>query len=113
MSLAIRMLAEPVRSLDFSGISGTYAGIGTSFDDPIRIIFIQNITDALLMFSFDGINDHFPLNTDSFLLLDVTANKTIDQGCFFAQGTRLYVKEIGTPSTGSVYVSVFYGTTGL
>lgn len=111
MSLAIRMLAEPVRSIAFGSISGTYAGIGAFFANPIRILLVQNLSDALLMFSLDGLDDHFPVNADSFVLLDVTANKTIDQGAFFAQGTRVYVKEIGTPSTGSVYVSVFYGTT--
>lgn len=105
------MLAEPVRSVAFGGISGTYAGIGTFFANPIRILLVQNITDALLMFSLDGLNDNFPVNADSFVLLDVTANKTIDQGAFFAQGTRIYVKEIDVPSMGSVYVSVFYGTT--
>ncbi len=111
MSLAIRILAEPVRSLAFGSISGTYAGIGASFNHPIRIIFIQNLTDETLMFSLNGVDDHFPLPANGFLLLDVTANKTLMQGAFLAEGTRVYVKEVGTPSTGSVYVSVFYGTT--
>ncbi len=111
MSLAIRILAEPVRSLAFGSISGTYAGIGTGFANPVRIIFVQNLTDVTLMFSLDGINDNFPLPSNSFLLLDVTANKTIDMGAFLAQGTRVYVKTIGSPTMGSVYVSVFYGTT--
>jgi len=111
MSLAIRILAEPVRSLAFGSISGTYAGIGASFSHAIRIIFIQNLTDETLMFSLNGIDDHFPLPANGFLLLDVTANKTLAQGAFLAEGTRVYVKEIASPSTGSVYVSVFYGTT--
>jgi hypothetical protein len=111
MSLAIRMLPEPVRSLAFGSISGTYAGIGTSFSNAIRIIFVQNLTDSTLMFSLNGIDDHFPLPANGFLLLDVTANKTLPQGAFIAEGTRIYVKEVGAPSMGNVYVSTFYGTT--
>jgi hypothetical protein len=107
---AIRLQMEPVRTLAFGSISGTYMGIGTSFVNPIRLIFIQNLTDVTLMFSLDGINDHFPLPTNGFLLLDVTSNKSIAQGFFIAEGTRVYVKEIGDPSTGSVYVTTMYGS---
>lgn len=107
--LAMRMQAEPVRSLGFASISGTYMGIGTGFVNPIRILYVQNLTNATLMFSFDGVNDHFPLAANSFLLLDVTTNRTVSTGAFFAEGTRVYVKEIGVPTSGSVYVAVFYG----
>lgn len=109
MTLAIRLLAEPVRSLIYSSISGAYMGIGTALDDPSRILFVQNLTDETLMFSLDGVNDHFPLPANGFLLLDITANRTLPQGCFISQGQRIYVKEIGTPTTGNVYVSTFYG----
>lgn len=110
-ALAIRVLPEPVRSLAFGSISGTYAAIGTAFANPIRIIFIQNLTDKSLMFSFDGTNDHFPLVAEAFLLLDVTSNSSVSQGFFLAQGTKMYVKDLGSAATiGDVYVSVFYGT---
>jgi hypothetical protein len=102
-------MPEPVRSLAFGSISAAYMPIGTSFANPVRIFFIQNLTDALLMFSFNGIDDNFPLPPSSFLLLDVTANRTVSQGFYIAEGTFIYVKEIGTPTLGSVYVSVFYG----
>lgn len=108
-ALAIRLMPEPVRSLDFSSISGAYMGIGTPIDHAARIVFIQNLTDATLMFSLDGVNDHFPLPASSFLLLDVTANKTVSQGFYIGEGTRFYVEELDVPSMGSVYVTVFYG----
>lgn len=111
MTLAIRLLAEPVRTLAAASIGAAYMGIGTGLDNPSRIIFVQNLTDATVMFSLDGITDHFPLPTGGFLLLDVTTNRTLSQGCFISQGQRLYVKEEGTgPTTGSVYVSSFYGS---
>lgn len=109
MSLAIRLLAEPVRSLAAASIGAAYMGIGTALVHPSRIILVQNLTDAALMFSIDGINDHFALPEGGFLLLDVSTNQTHTQGFFISQGQRFYVKEIDVPLTGSVYFSTFYG----
>jgi hypothetical protein len=106
---AIRAEWEPLRSLDFSLITNTYMGIGTELDNPARIIRIQNLTDALLFISNDGINDKMAFAPNSFLLLDITANKTQDSGCYLAEGTRFYVKEVNTPTEGAVYVEVIYG----
>jgi hypothetical protein len=61
------------------------------------------------MFSFDGIDDHFPLASSGYLLLDITANKTRESGFFIAEGDRLYVKEVVTPTSGAVYFTSFYG----
>jgi hypothetical protein len=106
--MAIRLKMEPVRELVGTLIGGGYTPIGSAFAHTIRQIFVQNLTNALLMFSLDGVNDHFPLPPSGFLLLDVTSNKSIGQGYFIAEGTRIYVDEIGVPTTGSVYVSVMY-----
>lgn len=110
-NLAVRLLAEPLRSLAFGSISGTYAGIGTALDHRSSIIHFTNNTDALLTFSFDGVHDHFVLPAGSFLLLDITTNKTVNGGAMhISQGQRFYVK--GSPTTGSVYLSSFYGANG-
>lgn len=110
MSLAIRLVPETVRTLAFGSISGTYMGIGTTFSKPIRIFLLQNLTDQTLMFSFDGINDHLPLPASGYILLDVTSNKTLQQGFFVAEGTRIYVKDLGSaPTSGSIYLTTFYG----
>ena len=106
---AIRILAEPVRTLAFGSISGAYMGIGTGLSNASRIIYILNATDAFLMFSYDGVNDNQPLPANSAILLDLTANKTQQQGAYISEGTRVYVKEVGTPSTGAVYVASYYG----
>jgi len=106
------VLPETVRSLAFGSISGTYAGIGSSFANPVYWFYLQNLTDKLLMFSWDGVNDHFPLPTNGYVIMDVSANKTIQGGAFMiSQGTRFYVKttSAGAPASGSVYLSVFYG----
>lgn len=110
-NIPIRFTAEPVRSLAFGSISGTYAGVGSAVNNPIRQFFIQNLTDKAMMFSFDGVNDHFPLPANGFFLDDVSSNTALAAGFFLPQGGRLYVKELSAgPTTGSVYFSVFYGS---
>ena len=73
------------------------------------MILLQNWTNKDLMFSFDGINNHLPIKTMSSFIFDISSNKTIDTGFFIEKGTRLYVKEIDTPTSGNVYFTVFYG----
>lgn len=108
VNLSIRIYPEPLRSLAFGSISGTYAGLGSAFANPIRIFHIVNTSDVLLTFSFDGVTDHFVVAANSFILLDVTSNSTISgQSFHVAQGTRIYVK--GAPSLGTVYLAAFYG----
>ena len=110
MSFSLRLIPEPVRSLAFGSIGAAYMGVGTSIDKKARMIHIANLTDDNLMFSFDGVNDHFPLQMYSFLYIDVCLNKTGSNFFSFSVGDRLYVKDNGgATSTGSVYVSVFYG----
>ena len=111
MSLAMRLTPETVRTLAFGAIGVAYIGIGTTMVRPVRIMVLQNLTDALLMFSFDGINDHLPINANGYMVLDITANKTISQGFFLAEGQRLYCRHlVGVPPTaGSTYVTTFYG----
>jgi hypothetical protein len=108
-SQSIRFLAEEIRSLAFGSIGAAYAGVGTVIEHPARIIIVQNLTDEQLMFSFNGVTDHFTLPESGQLVLDITANKTREQGFYLGEGDRLYVKEVGNPTTGSVYFSVLYG----
>jgi len=110
-SQAIRLVPESVRSLAFGSIAGGYTGVGTAITNPVRILHIQNLTDVVVMFSYDGVNDHFPMATNSFVLLDITANKSRDHGFYLAEGTRIYVRQEGVPTSGSVYVTVYYGAT--
>lgn len=111
---AIRFEAEVVRHLLGSAVvAGFYTAIGGPLLHPCRQFFVQNLTDQTLMFSFDGINDHFPLPANGFLLDDVTSNAALSKGFMLAQGETLYVKSLGIPvPAGDVYFSVFYATDG-
>ena len=111
-NLAIRLTAEPLRTLAFGSISGTYAGIGTALANPSRIFWLQNLTDVSVLISLDGVNDHIYLVSGEVFILDNTSNKANVGGALsFAQGTRFYAKDDGSaPSSGQVTISTFYGT---
>lgn len=102
--LALRLAIEPLRSLAFGSISGTYAGIGTALSNPSRKLLIQNYTDVLITFSDDGVNDKFVLNPGNQFVLDEALNH---HGDYTAQGVRFYAK--GSPGAGAVYLSTWYG----
>jgi len=107
-NLAVRLYPEPLRTLAYSAISGTYTGIGTALTNPSRILYIVNATDVLLTFSFDGLTAHFVIPSQSYILIDITANQAAASGALnIAQGQRIYVE--GAPTLGAVYLSTFFG----
>lgn len=107
--LSIRMKYEPIRELASGSIVAGFTAIGTAVQHPIRLIALTNLTDATLYFSFDGINSHIVLPANGFIVHDITANKTQDTGLYLAKGDKCYVKQLGAPSSGSVYFSAMYG----
>jgi len=108
MNLSQQIFPETLRTLAAGSISSSYAGVGTPLKYPGRIYYLVNQTDVLLTFSWDGINDHFVVPAGSYILIDVTSNKTTNGGSFAIEElTRTYVK--GSPTTGSVYLASFYG----
>jgi hypothetical protein len=109
-NLAVRLMPEIVRSVAFGTIGAAYTGIGTAMTRPIRIFLLQNLTDKLLLFSFNGIDDHLPLPTNGYVLLDISANQSFNQGYYLAESSRLYVKQdTAAPTAGAVYLTTFYG----
>ena len=111
MSLAIRLVPDILRSVAFGSLSAVYIGMGTAMTKPIRMMILQNFTDINVMFSFDGIHDTLPLPSNGYLVLDITSNKTIDQGFFLAQGSRIYVKNLiptDVATRHAVYLTTFY-----
>lgn len=101
---------EALRSLGFASVSGTYAAVGTAFLNACRILQLDNLSNANVIVSFDGINDHLVVAGSSGKVLDFSANKVLPAG-FLAMpaGTIVYIKqETGAPTSGSFYVSVMY-----
>lgn len=110
--LAVRLKPETVRSLAAASVVDAYTAVGTAFIEPSRILILQNLTDGDVMFSFDGVNDHVAVAGPGSFVLDITSNKGVAGSLFIAEGTVIYVKRIDTPTSGSVYVSTFYGDNG-
>lgn len=108
MAESVELRADVQRSLAFGSIIASYTAIGNAFERPMRILNIQNLTDATLQFSFDGVNDHFVLPSGGFFLIDITTNKIEDRGFYVSKGTTMHVKRFGTPTVGSVYVIALY-----
>ena len=108
MAQPIKFRAEAQRSLAAASIQASYTSIGAPIDHIGRQMIVQNFTDALLQFSFDGVVDHFVLPASGQMILDVTTNETDPAGWFISIGTQMSVKRIGNPTSGSVYVSLFY-----
>ncbi len=108
-NLSVRILPETIRTLVAAGVIAGYTAIGTALANPSRVLMLQNLTDASVMFSWDGINDHIALPAGGQLVLDITTNSSTSGSFNAASGTIFYAKRIGVPTTGSVYVSTFYG----
>lgn len=110
-NLSVRLTPETVRSVAAASVGAGYTAIGTPIANPAKILLFQNGTDANVMISFDGVNDHLPVFAGAFVLLDASTNRTDPAGsCTVPANTTFYVKRIGTPTTGSVYLSTFYGS---
>ncbi len=109
--IGIRVRFQPLRTLAFGSLSGTYAGIGTSMDHPIREMILKNMTDSELYMSLDGITDQHHLSPGQVDHFDFTSNKSIGQGFFLSQGDRVYVRLAGSaPTTGTVYLTTMYAS---
>lgn len=106
-----RVRFEPIRFLAFSAISAlTPTAIGIPFSNPVRLLEINNLTDADLLISFNGIDSHTVIAARTGKIYDYGSNKA-DQPGFLEQalGERVYAQAIlALPSSGAVYVTVMY-----
>lgn len=107
---SVRIFYEPLRSLAFGSVSGTYAAVGTPFAYAIREIKVTNLTNANLLISFDGVTNHDVVAATSAYIYDYCSNRA-DLGGALSQsaGQTLFVKsETSNPSSGNLYVTVIY-----
>lgn len=113
MGYGTRVHFDPIREIDFSSVSGTYAAVGTPLGDFGRILDLNNGMDEDLYVSFDGTTDHLRVASNSFKLFDLSANKIRDDGLFLPVGTQIYVKEVSASVTeGDFWVEVMYAEGG-
>jgi hypothetical protein len=110
MAYPRKLIVDAVRTVAFGAIGAGYSAVGAAITEPCRLFCLTNLTDEDVYFSIDGVIDQFIVPSNSFKLIDVTANKVRDDGFFLAEGTVFYVRRVGVaPTLGSVYIEVLHG----
>lgn len=108
-----RAYFDDLRTLAYTGISGTYAAVGSATTIQPRIVCITNDTNAGMIFSDDNTVSvgKLYLPAGSFKLFDVTANFRAgsDDDFILPIGLTMYVKQSTAPTSGAVYVEYIYG----
>lgn len=107
MAHGIRAEYETLRTVAFGSIGAAYAALGSPLSEIARLVKFVNLTDADVLISKDGTNDHDIIPTNGFALYDLTTNKVDDGGFFFADQTQFYQKRAsGAPTAGNLYMTV-------
>lgn len=104
------VLAETLRSLASSSISGTYQIVGTPTSNPCRLVkFVNNSTEDITV-SWDGINNHDYIPAGGFSLYDLGTNRgNASPELNIRANTSFWVK--GTAGAGNIYIVVLYANT--
>jgi hypothetical protein len=102
---------DTLRRLAFGALAATFNAVGAALADPCRIFILSNLTNNNIIFSLDGVTDHFYLPAGGFKLIDVCTNKVRDDGFFVPQGTIFYARHeaAAAPTAGLVTVEVIHG----
>lgn len=111
--LGQRIRYEALRSLGNASIGASYTIVGTAFANPVRMLKIDNGTDANLIISFNGSTDHTFIPANSGMVLDYASNSELPIGKLDqAIGDAVYVKQESAAATsGTLYVTVVYAST--
>lgn len=109
--LSITIFPETLRSIAASGFTGSYQAVGSPLANPARILKFTNDTNVEVKVSWDGTNDHEVLPADSFLLIDISANRQISNILCAAAGVQFYASgSSGMGNTGNFYISSYYAS---
>lgn len=101
---------DPIRTLAFGSILGTYVALGTPFTHAVRLVCLTNNTDGNLYFSTDASTDMLFVAAGSFKLFDLNTNRAEQlQYWVLPVRTQFYVRYITAPTTGSVYLEALWG----
>lgn len=109
--LGIKAKFETVRVEIAANVGAGYSVLGAPLANAARLVYILNTIDSGLMFSTDGFNDHFAVPENGYIVFDLTTNKLEgEDGWFFGASTQFWIRQLGAPTTGAVYLSVLYGS---
>jgi len=106
----LKAWAEPLRSANFGALTASLAPLGTPYVEPVRIYCFTNGTNVTVFVSFNDSDNMFAVLAGNSMVLDLTTNKSFDDGLYLAVGNSTYVAYATIPTSGAVYLSVVYGT---
>jgi hypothetical protein len=111
MAFTNRAEFESLRTLAYTGISGTYAAIGGPTISPTKAFRIINNTDGDMIVSDDPNNTSgkwlLPKNT--YVSWDLSTNRDGNSNeNSFLMGTTFYVKQITVPTMGEIGIEAMY-----
>jgi hypothetical protein len=91
------VIAQKVMAAASVGV--TYSLVGTTFGAGVINLLIVSTLDQPVQISLDGTTDFIPIPAGATLIIDLKSNYVALGGW-----RGVYVKEIGNPTTGSLYV---------
>jgi hypothetical protein len=105
-----RITSIELRSLPWNSIGGVYMGLGSAFSQAFRFFHVQNLTNRVVVFSHDGINDAFYLPVYGYQRIDCELNKGPEYLLTTPVGMRWYARlndPLDPPTIGSVDITCF------
>ena len=91
------------RSVAFGSITSSYVPMGgTAFNTPMTMVIIVSSLNDTVQWSWDGVNPAFPIIAGATIILDMKSD-----GIPLPANFGPYVKTLGSPASGSLYVGGF------
>ncbi len=100
---------ETIASLGHAGFAGTYTTVVTTIPSEAIEIIVTTTLDESVMLSFDGgVTDHvaIPKTADAGGPIRIELACDCCRGYSYHAGSAIKVKDIGTPTAGSIYISI-------
>lgn len=109
MAFGQQAIFDPIREINASDMSTTYARLGGAFENRGRILSITNNTSQDVYISFDGRTNHLRLAGNSFKVYDILANRVDEGVCFFEIGRQVWTRFVRTTTTsGQLWLELMY-----
>lgn len=100
-SLQIQKAVPMVQRVTAAGSVGVgYSLVGSVFGSGVIMLIIVSTLDQDVQISLDGTHDFMPVLSNSAIVLDMRSD-----GCALPGDLAVYVKQIGAPASGNLYVS--------
>jgi hypothetical protein len=98
-----------MQRIGYAGIADTFTQVGTPFVEPTVLFRVTNTTDQPLIFSIDGVNEHFAVVAGASATYDIATLHSSPGQSFLSANLTVFVEYSGTaPMSGNVYVESWY-----